>query len=103
MSALPLQAIVLAFIGGIAFDFLALVELQKTPTAQRPDLSDPLYWFILAFWPFMSGFLGYLFDEDSAHLSKIVSFQIGIAAPLILRTLANAIPGQVTKSLPPGA
>ncbi len=97
------QAVILAFLGGIALDALNICELQNVPKERRPNFKDVLYWLPYIFWPILGGFLGYLFDDDRAPLSKIVAFQIGLSAPLILRALANAVPSGVRNELPPGA
>jgi hypothetical protein len=97
------QSIILAFLGGLALNVLKLVELQNVAKDRRPDFKDPLYWLAFAVWPIVGGFFGFLFDDDRAPLSKVVAFQIGMSAPLILRALANAVPGQIHKQLPPGA
>jgi len=98
------QAVVLAFCGGIALDFLYLLELPNVPPDRKPNLRSPIYWLQYLFWPILGGFLGFIYDE-TAHLSRVVAFQIGLSAPLIIRSLANVIPSQARQppQTPPGA
>jgi hypothetical protein len=94
------QAVVLAFCGGIALDFLYLFELPNIPPDRRPNLRSPIYWLQYFFWPILGGFLGFIYDENT-HLSRVVAFQIGLSAPLIIRSLANIIPSQIRQPPPP--
>jgi len=92
----------MAFLGGVTLDLLNLAELQHVPKERRPNFKDVFYWLPYVIWPFLGAFLGYFYDDASAPLGKIVAFQIGLSAPLILRALASAVPRQ-TQQVPPGA
>lgn len=97
------QSVVLAFCGGTTLDFLYLLELPNIPADRRPNLKSPIYWMQYVFWPILGGFLGFIYDENT-HLSRVVAFQIGLSAPLIIRSLANVIPSQIhPPAQPPGA
>lgn len=97
------QQIVLAAIGGLVISVLNLLELQHVPKDRRPDLSDRLYWVAFVAWPLLGGLVGYLYTDPSAPLGRVVSFQLGMSAPLILKTAANAIPSIAKPQLPTGA
>src|SRR5579863_2710604 len=98
------QTVVLAFCGGIALDFLYILEIPNIPPDRRPNLRSPIYWLQYIFWPILGGFLGFIYDEN-AQLSRVVAFQIGLSAPLIIRSLTNVIPSQIRMppTTPPGA
>ncbi len=99
------QAVVLAFCGGLALDFLYLLELPSIPADRRPNLRSPIYWLPYVFWPILGGLLGFIYDDPKAPLSRVVAFQIGLSAPLIIRSLANVVPSQIKPppTPPPGA
>ncbi len=97
------QQIVLAAIGGLVISVLNLIELQHIPKDRRPDLSDALYWVAFFAWPLLGGLVGYLYTDPAAPLGRFVSFQLGMSAPLILKTAANAIPAVAKAQLPKGA
>lgn len=98
-----IQPIIPAAVGGLTVNVLNLLELQHIPKDRRPDFRDPLYWLPFAVWPLLGGFVGYLYNEASSPLGKLVAFHIGVSSPLILRTMTNVIPPQAAQSLPPGA
>lgn len=95
------QAVVLAFCGGLALDFLYLLELPNIPADRRPDLRSLIYWLQYVFWPILGGLLGFIYDDAKAPLSRVVAFQIGLSAPLIIRSLANVVPSQIRPPTPP--
>lgn len=84
-------------------NLLSLLELQHVPKEQRPDFRDFLYWLPFFAWPLLGGLVGYLYNDAAAPLGKLVSFHVGISSPLILRTMAAAIPTQARRHLPPDA
>lgn len=102
MNAILSTPVVLAVIGGVVIDVLNLIELQHVPKEQRPDFRSVLYWLPYLAWPFLGGLLGFLYTSPAAPLGKVVAFQVGLSAPLILRTMANTIPVKPPQT-PPGA
>ena len=48
----------------------------------------------------IGGLLDYLYDQKNTPLSKLVAFQIGLSAPLILKALASAVPRQTQQVTP---
>lgn len=103
MAEIFTQQIVLAAIGGLVISVLNLLELQHVPKDRRPDLSDKLYWVAFFAWPLLGGLVGYLYTDAAAPLGRVVSFQLGLSTPLILKTAANVIPSMAKPQLPTGA
>jgi len=97
------EPVVLAAIGGSVVNILDLLELQHVPKNQRPDFHDFLYWLPFFVWPVLGGLVGYLYDDSTLPLGKIVAFHLGLSSPLILKTMKNLIPRQASQQLPPGA
>jgi hypothetical protein len=82
-----------AVFGGLAINVLRLVELVQTPRSERPPtFSDPLYVFQFIVVPLLGGGLAYTYQASGTILSPILALNIGVSAPLILKTLASAIP-----------
>jgi len=86
------QYIIIAAFGGLAYNVVPLLELWKTPKESRPDLSEWLYWLPYVIWPFLAGFLLYLYESPEMKLSKLLAFHIGITAPLAIRTMIQILP-----------
>ncbi len=103
LSEILIPPIVLAGVGGLVVNILSLLELQHVPKDRRPDFHDFLYWLPFVTWPLLGGFVGYLYNDSSSPLGKLVAFHIGLSSPLILRTMVSAIPAQAPPQLPPGA
>lgn len=93
----------LATLGGLTASFMNLLEIGKLPKDRRPDLKDWLYWLNLAAGPALGLLVGFLYSEGPTPLGRIVSFQLGLSAPLIVRSAANVIPSAARQNLPPGA
>lgn len=82
-----------AVFGGFAINALRLAELAHTPQVERPrTFSDPLYVFQFVVVPFLGGGLAYTYQASGTVLSPILAFNIGVSAPLILKSLASAAP-----------
>ncbi len=82
-----------AVFGGFAINLLRLVELAHTPRSERPQtFSDPLYVLQFVVLPFLGGGLAYTYHVSGTILSPILALNIGVSAPLILKSLASAIP-----------
>jgi len=103
LSEILTPPVVLAGIGGFVVNVLGLLELRHVPKEQRPDFRDVLYWLPFFAWPLLGGLVGYLYNDSAMPLGKLVSFHIGISSPLILKTMAEVIPPQARRQLPPGA
>ncbi|MBW1794855.1 MAG: hypothetical protein JRJ38_10560 [Deltaproteobacteria bacterium] len=86
------EQIVLGFLGGLIFDFLQLLELQKKPKENRPDFKDWLYWLPHFVWPFLGALLVYVCDTPNLKLSKLLSLQLGLSAPLMFRQMIQSNP-----------
>lgn len=102
-SGILVTPVILAAIGGFVVNLLSLLELQHVPKDRRPDFHDLLYWLPFFAWPLLGGIIGYLYNDATSPLGKLVAFHIGISSPLILRTMANVVPSSARQQLPPGA
>lgn len=87
--------LILAFLGGLAVNLLNLMELQNVPKDRRPDFKDLLYWLPYVIWPLMGALLAFLYQETDTQMSRLLAFQVGASAPLILKAMARAIPQQI--------
>jgi hypothetical protein len=89
-----------AVFGGFAVNFLRLVELSQTPRAERPEtFSDFLYVLQFLGMPFIGGVLAHAYQDSGAILNPILAINIGASAPLILKTLASAVPSIGTRKV----
>jgi hypothetical protein len=93
----------LSALGGLTASFMNLLEIGKLPKDRRPDLKDWLYWLNFAAGPALGLLVGFLYSDGPTPLGRIVSFQLGLSAPLIVRSAATVIPSVARQSLPPGA
>lgn len=93
-----------AMAGSLAIKLLELAELHKLPTVERPDLKDWVYWVPFLILPLLGGGLAYVYISSDTSLSPILSVNIGVSAPLMLRAMAqvNPIEPSVVKT-PKGA
>ncbi|TMC24650.1 MAG: hypothetical protein E6J34_00195 [Chloroflexi bacterium] len=91
-------SVVLAAIGGMAVNLLNLMDVQTQSKDRRPDFKDWLYWLPFVVWPILGGVVAFIYQEANTPLTKVVAFHIGASAPLIIRSMASAIP----KTINPG-
>ena len=81
------EYIIIAAVGGLAYHVVPLLELWKTPKESRPDFKELLYWVPYLVWPLLAGFLLYLYQSPEIKITRLLSFHIGISAPLIIRKM----------------
>ncbi len=87
-----IELIILGFIGGLLVDFLQILELQNKPKGERPDIKEFVNWIPYVAWPFIGAILVYAYDIPGLQLNKLLSLQIGMSAPLVLRQMARSNP-----------
>lgn len=100
------QTIILAAVGGLIYNVLPLLELQKTPKADRPNFKDWLFWLPFFIWPLLAGLLGFAYTSSSpsgapSTMTPLLALNVGLSAPLILRAMAQANPFQKKVQLLP--
>jgi len=86
------EYIIIAAVGGLTYNVVPLLELSQTPKESRPDFKDFLYWVPYFIWPFLAGFLLYLYQSPEMKITKLLSFHIGISAPLLIKQMMRAFP-----------
>ena len=77
--------------GGLLAELVALYELRHNVTSELPKyLKSTFYWFIVAAMALAGGGLTALYGFE--EVQAILALNIGISAPLMLRTLAQNAP-----------
>ncbi len=91
-SILIHQSVLFAVFGALGMQVLGLLELKNIPKPKRPDLRDIFYWLPFLLVPILGGglALAYIYPDES--LKPLVAINIGVSAPLILRSMANMNP-----------
>ena len=84
--------VLFAVFGAIGMQLLALMEMKNIPKAERPDFKDFFYWLPFIVSPFLGGglTLAYIYPTDA--LKPLIAINVGVSAPLILRSMANINP-----------
>ena len=84
---------VFACAGGLFVNLLNMVELGKIPPHERPVL-DWIFWVPYFIWPIIGGSIALAYQLSNINLSPILGLQVGVTAPLIIRSMANTPPSQ---------
>jgi hypothetical protein len=93
-------SVIFAAFGALAMQLLSLLEIRNIPKTKRPDFKDFFYWLPFIVSPLIGAglALAYIFPNDA--LKPLVAINVGVSAPLILRSMANINPFE--KSIDPG-
>lgn len=78
--------------GALAVELLKLAEVRNIPKHERPDLKEILYWAPFLILPLLGACLAYVYIMSDLVLKPILAVNIGISAPLIIRTMASSVP-----------
>jgi hypothetical protein len=82
-----------ATLGGFAINLLRWLDHAQTPKLQRPTtFGDPMYVAQFIILPLLGGFVAYLYSASGTQLTPLLAVNVGISAPLILRSMAAAVP-----------
>ncbi len=93
-----LAAFAYGTLGGVLINVVRLAELVTVPRIERPPtFSDPLWVFNFLALPLVGGVLTFAYHQDGAALKPLLAMNIGISAPLILKTLAAVVPRDLRK------
>lgn len=84
--------VLFAFFGAIGMQLLGLMELKNVPKTQRPDFKDIFYWLPFIVGPILGGGLVMAYIYPAETLKPLVAINIGISAPLILKSMATINP-----------
>ena len=91
-SLLLNESVIFALFGGLAIQLLSLLELRKVPKPERPDFKDFFYWLPFLVGPILGGGLALAYIYPAGTLEPIVAINVGVSAPLILRSMAAINP-----------
>ena len=78
--------------GALAGQLLGLLELKNTAPAQRPNLKDFWYWFPFVVSPLLGAGLAFAYVRSGVDLKPMLALNIGISAPLVLRSMSEVAP-----------
>jgi len=82
-----------ALFGGFAINLVSIVELQNVPKERWPNFKNALYLLPFIIWPILGVGLVYVYaSAPHIKLDPILAFNVGISAPLIIKSMAQAIP-----------
>ena len=95
------SSVLFAGAGALAVELLKLAEIRNLPKHERPDLKELLYWLPFIILPFLGAGLAYVYIMSDIALKPMLAVNIGVSAPLIIRTMASTVP-KVTGAIDPG-
>ncbi len=86
------ESVVFAFFGALAIQLLSLLELKNVKKTERPDFKDIFYWLPFIVGPIIGGGLALAYIYPGDALKPLVAINVGVSAPLILRSMASINP-----------
>jgi hypothetical protein len=87
-----MEAVLFAAFGALAVQALSLIEIRNIPKTERPDFKDFFYWLPFIIAPLLGAGLAYAYASPDTALQPLLAINVGVSAPLILRTMANVNP-----------
>ena len=97
------EGVILSALGGLAYPLLTLLERIQQPNAKKIDLKDLSFYVSIVIYVFLASIIGYIYFHGKADFQvndRLLAFHVGITAPLLIRTLATALPKNSTPTLP---
>ena len=77
-------------VGALSIKVLDLIELPAIRSANRPDYSKLATWLPFLLTPLLGAFVVFLYVASDVNLKPIVAANVGVSAPIILRSWAQA-------------
>lgn len=103
LSSIFTEGVILSALGGLAYPLLTLLERIQQPNANKIDLKDVSFYVSIIIYVFLASIIGYIYFHDKLGFAvndRLLAFHVGITAPLLVRTLATALPKNSTPTLP---
>ena len=97
LRSLFTEGVILSALGGLAYPLLTLLERIQQPNAKKIDLKDLSFYVSIIIYVFLASIVGYIYFHGKGTLEvsdRLLAFHVGITAPLLVRTLATALPKQ---------
>ena len=95
------EGVILSALGGLAYPLLTLLERIQQPNAKKIDLKDFSFYLSIMIYVFLACIVGYIYFNNKIEFGvndRLLAFHVGITAPLLIRTLATALPKTSTKT-----
>ncbi len=86
------RSVFFAVFGALAMQVLSLMERKNIPKTERPDLKDFFYWLPFIVSPLLAAGLTAAYIYPTDDLKPLVAINVGVSAPLILRSMSNLNP-----------
>lgn len=86
------EQVLFAAFGALAGQLLGLVELKNVPPSRRPNLRDVWYWAPFVVSPILGAGLAFAYLRANIPMNSLLAVHVGIAAPLVLRSMAEVRP-----------
>jgi len=87
------MAFLFGTLGGLLINIVRLAEYASIPKIERPPtFSDPYWIFQFVALPLVGGVLSFVYQAEGVALKPLLAMNIGVSAPLILKTFATAVP-----------
>ena len=99
LSSIFTEGVILSALGGLAYPLITLLERIQQPNANKIDLKDVSFYISILIYVFLASVVGYIYFNGKVDFGvneRLLAFHVGITAPLLIRTLATAIPKQKT-------
>ncbi len=91
------EGVILSALGGLAYPLLTLLERMQQPNAKKIDLKDLSFYVSVFIYVFLACIVGYIYFNGKLEFGvndRLLAFHVGITSPLLIRTLATALPKQ---------
>lgn len=97
-----MDPIIAAAFGGLAPRLIDMALLSHIPERQRPNI-DFYYAIPFIVMPFISAMIAYIYIQSNIPLTPLLAFNVGISAPLIVKSAAEAYEINKKDDIEPGA
>lgn len=91
------EGVILSALGGMAYPLLTLLERLQQPNAKKIDLKDLSFYVSILIYVFLGSVVGYIYFHGRINFGvndRLLAVHVGITAPLLIRSLATALPKQ---------
>ena len=91
----PLATFGFGCLGVLLLNFVYLFELSKiSPIDRQVDFKEGLYWADFFGRPIVGGVLAWVYWFGGEEMGPILTMNIGITAPIILKAMAKVAPSE---------
>lgn len=85
-----IEPVIFSGLGGLCYSMLSLLELKNKKASKKIDFKKPRFYISMLIYVGIALIIGAAYFKGKEEVNLILSMQVGVSSPLILRAMGEA-------------